>query len=79
MVTPREWGVTTIKGDKLYVHILDLEDNVLFLPLKDAKVKTAVDYQTGKRIKFTQDKDGVVLKLGQVPTAIDHIVEITLR
>lgn len=79
LVTPREWGVTTIKGDKLYVHILDLEDNVLFLPLKDAKVKTAVDYQTGKRIKFTQDKDGVVLKLGQVPTAIDHIVEITLR
>lgn len=78
-VTPRDWGVTTLKGDKLYVHILNLEDNVLFLPLKGHKVKSATDYQTGDCVKFTQDKDGVLIRLDKVPTAIDYVIELRLK
>lgn len=36
-ISPRDWGVTTRKGDKLYVHILNLPDKGLFLPLTTGK------------------------------------------
>lgn len=42
IIAPQDWGVTTQKGDKLYVHILDLKDKTLFLPLTNKKVKKAV-------------------------------------
>jgi Alpha-L-fucosidase len=32
-VAPHSWGVSTRKGDKLYIHILNLQDKALFLPL----------------------------------------------
>ena len=39
LVAPHDWGVTTQKGNKLYVHILNLQDKALFLPIVDKKVK----------------------------------------
>lgn len=78
LVAPRDWGVTTMKDNKLYVHILNLEDNALFIPLVDKKIKKAVLFKDKTAVKFTQDKDGVVLKLGAVPTDIDYVVELTL-
>jgi alpha-L-fucosidase len=32
-VSPRPWGVTTRRGNRIYVHVLDWQDPVLFLPL----------------------------------------------
>lgn len=75
-ITPRDWGVTTRKDNKLFVHILNLEDNGLFLPLTDQKVKKATLFKDGSPVKFTQDKDGVVLKLAEVPTDIDYVVTL---
>ena len=46
-VAPHDWGVTTQKGNKLYVHILNLQDKALFLPLADKKVKKAVLFKNG--------------------------------
>lgn len=37
-VAPHPWGVSTRKGDRLFIHVLDLKDNTLYIPLK-AKVK----------------------------------------
>ena len=78
-VTPRDWGVTTLKGNKLYVHILNLEDNVLFLPLVGKKVQRVVDFQSGKSLKYRIEKEGVLIHLGMVPSEIDHVVEISLN
>ena len=36
-IPEHSWGVTTRRGDKLYVHILDLEDQALFIPLAGKK------------------------------------------
>ncbi len=55
-VAPHTWGVSTRKGDRLFIHILDLQDNALYIPLK-AKVKKAIQihfqnstfFQTGER------------------------------
>ena len=66
------------KGDRLFVHIMSLSDNSLFLPVK-AKVRKALDYETKKPLRFTQTEDGVLVHLGQVPQVVDHIVELQTK
>ena len=78
-ILPRDWGATTRKGDTLYVHILDLQDNSLFLPLTGQKVAEAICVNDGKRVRFRQDKDGVLLKLGRIPEETDLIIGLTTR
>lgn len=78
-ITPRDWGVTTRKGNKLYVHILNLEDKGLFLPLTTEKVRSAVVFKNKKPVKFSQDKKGVVLELAEIPAEMDYVVELTLK
>ena len=77
-VPTRPWGVTTRKGDRLFVHIMSLNDNSLFLPVK-VKVRKALDYETKKPLRFTQTGDGVLVHLGQVPQGVDHIVELQTK
>ena len=77
LVAPHEWGVTTQKGDKLYVHILSLQDKSLFLPL-EKKVKKAVTFKDKLPVRFTKTKNGVLLELTEVPQDIDYIVELTI-
>ena len=57
---------------------MDAQDNVLYLPLQGVKVKKASVYKNGKPVIFRQDKDGVTLKLQEIPTDIDYVVEMLL-
>ena len=77
-VEPHPWGVSTRKGNRLFIHILDLQDSALYFPLK-AKVKKATRFVDGTTITFVQDKDGVLLKLPQVPIETDCVVELLLK
>lgn len=76
-VGPRPWGVTTRKGDRVFVHILDYQDKVLFLPL-DAKVKSAVEFEGDRPVKFRRSAEGVSLYFDEVPEGIDYIIELGL-
>ncbi len=76
-VEPRQWGVTTQKGNKLFVHILELPDKGLYLPITDKKVKKAVVFKDKSTVKFTQNKQGVLLELSEAPAEIDHVIELT--
>ena len=75
-VEPHPWGVTTRKDNRLFVHILDLQDNGLFLPLKNNKVKRACEFVSRKAVKSTRVDGGIVLQFGQKPTDIDYVVEL---
>lgn len=78
-IPPHDWGVTTRKGDRLYVHILDLQDDALYLQLT-SKVTAAKCLNTGKAVKFdTLKGKGIVLHLQDIPHDIDRIVELTVR
>ena len=78
-IPPHDWGVTTRKGDSLYVHILDLQDDALYLPL-DAKVASAVCLNDGSRIRYDVIKGkGIVLHVGDIPQDIDRIVKLVIR
>jgi alpha-L-fucosidase len=78
VIPPHEWGVTTQKGNKLYVHILNLPDRALYLPLSDKKIKKAVCFKSQQPVRYRQDKEGTVLYLDQVPTETDYVVELTI-
>ena len=77
-VAPHTWGVSTRKDNRLFIHVLDLQDSSLYIPLQ-AKVKKAIQFVDGTDISFKQDKDGVLLKFPKVPTETDYVVELLLK
>lgn len=79
IVDPHPWGVTTQKGKTLYVHILDLQDKALFLPIIKSQIKKATLFDTKTEVPFVSNKDGILLQLPEAPTSIDYIVEILLK
>lgn len=78
IVAPHEWGVSTQRGNKLYIHILNCMDSSLFIPTGNHKIKSATVFGTNKRVNFTKTGNGITLNFDTVPTDIDYIVELTL-
>ena len=78
-MAPHDWGVTTQKGNKLFVHILKWTDRGLFLPLTTRKVAAAKMFGTGKAVKVTKAASGVFLELPVTPSGVDTIVELELK
>ena len=77
-VKPQQWGCTTRKGNKLYIHIFELEDEALYLPL-ECKVVGAKAFDTGAAVKFQKVDGGIVLKTGKVDGVVDYVVELTTK
>jgi alpha-L-fucosidase len=77
-VPPGDWGVTTQKGDKVYVHILHWNAPLLALPPMERKI-AAAQMLGGGAVEFTQNGNGVVVK---VPAAakgeVDRVVVLSL-
>ncbi len=61
---PQNWGVTTKKGDKIYVHIFQVPENgrVALPNTKKLKVKSAKLFKDASEIEFN-DKGNVVLRI----------------
>ena len=70
--------MTTQKGNKVYVHVLENQDQALLIPALPSKVHAAKLLGTGAAWKYTQTDSGVILKVPQAPDAIDTIVVLEL-
>ena len=79
-VSQRPWGVTTVKGNRLFIHILDWPDRMLVLPPLDRSVKGAKMLKGGAKVELRQDPAGAVLVLPAAPAAeeFDTVVELEL-
>ena len=78
-ISAQEWGVTTRKGNRLFVHIFDLKSQELHLPLS-CKVSKAFAYDSKQAVKFVKSKEGgITLKFDEVPSGIDYIVELITK
>lgn len=77
-IAAQEWGVTTRKGDRLFVHIFDLKEKSLHLPLKCA-VKKAFVFDSNAPVQFVQNAEGVTLSFDEVPSGTDYIVELKTK
>ena len=76
-VAPHAWGVSTRKGNRLFIHVLDLKDNSLYIPLK-AKVKKAVSNASNFDKMLTdmaraKGCDGVIC--GHIHRPEDRVIE----
>lgn len=60
---PRQWGVTTQRGDTVFVHVLNWPDRVLALPALGARIRSARMLRGGDPVPFMQSDDGVTLTL----------------
>jgi alpha-L-fucosidase len=60
---PGDWGVTTQKGNKVYVHVLHWKTPLLALSALPRSIKSARLLPDNSPVTFTQNADGVVLKL----------------
>ena len=77
-VAPQPWGVTTRKGDVLYVHLLDLEGSQLELSL-GGKVKSAEVLNDGQKVAFRQKKGVVTLSIPEHDPTVDYVIRITTK
>ncbi|MGH7603765.1 MAG: alpha-L-fucosidase [Gemmatimonadaceae bacterium] len=75
-VPPRGWGVTTQRGDTVFVHILNWPDRVLSLPDLGARVLRASMLNGGGRVDVTQLASGVTLAMPAAAGAdsIDRVI-----
>jgi len=62
-IPPGDWGVTTQKENKIYVHILNWAAPLLALPPISSKVTAAHSLVDNASVEFTQNADGFVLKI----------------
>ena len=57
-VTPRPWGVTTKKGNTVYVHVLNWQDQSLLVPSVGGPVQSARFVKTGAKADVQERRRG---------------------
>jgi alpha-L-fucosidase len=79
-IPPRSWGVTTRRGDTVFVHVLDWPDRELSIPGLGAPVARARLLATGEPVAVAMSGGGLVLTLppGGRDEA-DRVIAIELR
>ncbi len=78
-IAPADWGVTTQKGDNIYVHILNWAAPLLALPPIQGKIVAAHVLLDNQPITFTQNQDGVVLKVpAPAQNETDRVIVLTI-
>jgi len=79
-IPPGDWGVTTQKTDKIFVHVLNWNAPLLALPPIPGTVSNAQLLVNGVRVPFTQSDKGLVLTLpGPTGNDVDRVVVLALR
>lgn len=74
----QSWGTATMKDDRLFIHILSPESNVIVVPA-ETPLASAKNFSTGEDIKFTNLQGNTILHLEEIPDTVDFIVECTLN
>src|SRR5947209_4298588 len=62
-IPPGDWGVTTQKENKIYVHVLNWSAPMLALAPVTRKITAAHTLPENSPVEFTQNPDGLILKL----------------
>ena len=78
-IPPDDWGVTTRKGDDIYVHVLHWKGKLLALPALQSKIVKAHSLLDGADVVFHQSSDGVVLTLPEsAKNEVDRVIVLTM-
>ena len=78
-VPPGDWGVTTQRENRIYVHILNWAAPLLALPPLSGKIMSAQSLLGGEKIEVSQNANGVVLTLPmQAKDEVDRVAVLTM-
>jgi alpha-L-fucosidase len=79
-LSSRNWGVTTQRGNKIYVHILNWQDEAIVLPKLGKKVISAKVYNDKSPVKFLENDFGVSLLVPKAKfDGIDTVIELEVK
>ena len=79
-LSSRNWGVTTQKGNKIYVHILNWQDEMLTIPKLGKKVVSAKIFADKTPVKFQENDFGLSLVVPKSKmNDVDTIVELEIK
>jgi alpha-L-fucosidase len=79
-LSPRDWGVTTQKGNTVYLHILNWHDESIVIPALSKKIKSASLFGDKTPLKFLENEYGVTIKIPKNKfDEIDTIVALELK
>ena len=56
IVPEQPWGVSTRKGNRHFMHIFNLDEETIFIPLENTKITDCKEYLSGKPIEFKKFK-----------------------
>ena len=86
----QDWGVTTRKGNTIYLHVFDPASGKVSIPLNDykpvigkrpkkLKIKSVTAMNGGSALTYQYAKDGVLtVTLPPAATAPDYVIEVRL-
>lgn len=78
-VKPCEWGATTEKDGKVYVHVCPAKGteapSTITIPMAK-KPKEVTDFQTGKKVAYTYKNKALNLAIPSTLTAPDHVLVV---
>jgi alpha-L-fucosidase len=78
-VPPRNWGVMTQKDNKVYVHILNWQDNTLAIPKLQKKIKSAIFFKDKTKVSFAETRESIIFKMPQFnQNELDTVIELEL-
>ncbi|MFN8005994.1 MAG: alpha-L-fucosidase [Terriglobia bacterium] len=78
-ISPRTWGVTTQKGKKVYVHVLNWQDQLLPLPKMPGVIRSAKFMKSGRKVDLIDTGVGLVINFGREPfDPIDTIIVLEM-
>lgn len=80
-VPPQKWGVTTQKGNTLYLHLLTPEDgqDSVVLPIEKKKIKAARRFGCTDMLKIQKEDNQTRVLFGEEAKGLDYVVEIELK
>jgi alpha-L-fucosidase len=77
-IAPQPWGVTTHKGNRVFVHVLDWQQDSLLIPDTGRAIERVQAFPGGAPLDWATTEFGTLLRLPQGVDGPDTIVEIIL-
>ena len=79
-IPEQSWGVTTKKGDIIYLHLIGPLEGVAAISLPvDGKVKEVRKMKDGSPMKFKVSDGRLSVELDEVPSEADLVLEVIMR
>lgn len=76
-VPPQSWGVTTQKDNRVFVHVLDWQQDSLLIPELGRPIEQVRSFPDGVALDWEITEFGTLLRLPAAAEGPDRIVEIT--